>query len=121
MAFPSCHKQGTVGGGHHVYDPENEKFSLVSIRLASRMSGLSNNAWKLFVLLLLKIDRKSIKISKTREPTKKSNSFKLSYQDFKLFGIPRASFKIAIIELSMKGFIDVDGSYSKKTCKILVW
>ena len=99
----------------------DERFSLVSDRLAIKMSGLTNSEWKLFALLLQKIKRKPYKASKTREPTEKSKLFNLTYQEFKRYGMPSASFDLAIAGLIRKGFIKVDGKYNNKICKILAW
>jgi hypothetical protein len=96
---------------------DKERFSLLSNGLAIEMSVLSNNAWKLFSLLLQKIVRKK----KTREPTRRSNPFRLTYQDFKKYGIASTSFKSGIIELEEKGFIQISGEYNQKKCKVLKW
>ena len=95
----------------------NDEFISISPWLALEMSDLSLNAWKLFSLLIKKIKRKTGR----REPTDDSNRFKLSYQDFIEFKIPRTSYNQGIAELIEKGFIRVVGSHNKKLCSLLKW
>ncbi len=74
-----------------------EGFISIGDRLAENMAVLSLNAFKLFALLTQKIKRRA-----SREPTEASNPFKLTYQDFIKFGVPRASFNLGIEELIKK-------------------
>ena len=48
-----------------------------------------------------------------------TNGFLLSYQCFKEKGIPRSSFKVAMLELSDKKFIRINGNYSQRVCTLL--
>lgn len=100
-------------------DTGDERFSLISDRLAVEMSGLTNNEWKLFALLLMRIERKPYVISKTRDPRK--NHFEFTYKKFRQYGIPESSYKLAKKGLIAKGFIKVDGKYNETMCKLLKW
>ena len=100
------------------YDQDaNDEFISISPWLALEMNDLSLNAWKIFALLIKKIKRKTGK----REPRKNDNLFRLSQQEFLVFGVPNESFRRGIIELTEKGFIRVSGLYNKKVCTLLKW
>lgn len=100
------------------YEKEGLKdFVSLSPWLLFEMTGLSLNAWKLFSLLVKRIDR----VKGRREPTKKSNPFKISPKGFKLYGMSKESFYRGIKELAQKGFIKIAGKRNARKCKLLKW
>lgn len=103
--------------------PENPKqddtknFVSLSPWLLSEMSGLSANAFRVCVLLVRKIVRRSGQ----REPTEETKNFHLSPQEFEIYGVPNESFKRAMKELKAKKFVQDTGQRNKRTCKMLKW
>ena len=85
----------------------------------SRLFGtteLTNGAFRLYVLLLFKMDR-----TRSREPHSKSNEFLLKWREFDDLGISRGSFSRNIKELVKKEYISVSGARQKRLCKIIKW
>lgn len=85
--------------------------------LMLEMSALSANAHRLFTILLQNLTRKYGQ----REPTEETKQFRLSYQDFVKYKIPRSSYTDGIVELREKGFIKVTGERYTKMCRMLKW
>ena len=110
--FPPNNKGRDVGDT----TMSKEKFVGIGKQLLLDMGILTNSSYRLFTLLLLKIDRKH-----NREPIEKTNPFLLKYNDFLEFGIAHSSFKVSIKELIEKGFIEVSGAREKRMCKIIKW
>ena len=94
-----------------------ERFALIGELLVEGMSGLSGVARWLYVLFLLRVIRKR----HGHEFTRRSNPFKLGYQDFIKYGITETSFKRGVKELIENEYICVTGKYGKKRCRLLKW
>ena len=95
---------------------KKERFLSIGERRLLDMADLSNSAYRLYTLLLFKIDR-----NRNREPHERTNPFLLKYKDFAEFKIPASTFKLNIKELIKKSFISVEGPREKRMCKIKKW
>jgi len=93
-----------------------ERFLSVSERRLFDMSDLSNSAYRLYTLLLFRIDRK-----RDREPIKETNPFLIKYRDYEQFGISRSNFTRDIKELGSKKYIEVSGARERRMCRLIKW
>jgi len=90
-------------------------FTTVNNSRLESLSELSGSAFKVYILLLSKIER----IQGGGEPKKSSNPFKITWMDFKIYGIPKKSFYRSLRDLEKNEFIRITGKRKLRFCELL--